>query len=131
MTSEKYILYSTKRWTSLLKKLREEKKINEEFEIVLHSLSLEDLIAIKLELSTKTLNSPLYGFPILKSMRQIAEEAALKFAFSTTRTAVEAAKVLGISKNEMLRFAKKYKIYDFFGFTRRKKRLEAEKSTPP
>ena len=38
---------------SILKKLRSERKITEEFEVMLNNISLEETIALKLELASK------------------------------------------------------------------------------
>ena len=42
---------------SISKKLRKDRKSNEEFEIMLGALTLEELIALKLEISTKRCSS--------------------------------------------------------------------------
>ena len=56
---------------SLTKKLREENKSNEEFEVMLNNLSLEELIGLKLELASKVFGGKSYGLPIWKSMKEI------------------------------------------------------------
>ena len=104
----------TKQWTSTLKKLRAEKKVNEEFEILLSNLSLEELIAIKLELTCKTLNSPLFGYPIWHMLDEIVRDAVLKFAVSTTRTTSEAAAFLGMNQDNLWKLIKKYGIWNYF-----------------
>lgn len=111
----RYLQISTKRWSSLLKKLRKEGKINEEFEILLGNLTLEEIIAIKLELSAKTLGSPLYGLPLWSSLNNIVQDAVLKFAISTTYTSSEAARLLGLDQKHLYPLVKKFKILDYFG----------------
>ncbi len=103
------------RWTSLLKKLRAEKKINDNFEAILNSLSLEEIIALKLELSSKTQGSPLYGLPIWHGLNDIVKDAVLKFAISTTQTSSEAARFLGLDQAQLVPLIKKFRIYDYFG----------------
>jgi hypothetical protein len=111
----RYLQISTKRWSSLLKKLRNEGKITEEFEILVSNLSLEDLIAVKLEISSKTNGSPLYGLPLWSSLTNIVQDAVLKFAISTTQTSSEAARVLGLEQRHLYPLVKKFRILDFFG----------------
>jgi hypothetical protein len=111
----RYLQNTTRRWSSLLKKLRNEGKINEEFEILLSNLTLEEIIAIKLELSSKTLGSPLYGVPLWTSLNNIVQDAVLKFAVSTTYTSSEAARFLGIDQKNLYPLVKKFKILDYFG----------------
>lgn len=134
MKAETYLHYSTPRWTSLLKKLRKEGKINEQFEVFISSLTLEEVIALKLEVSTKTLGSPLYGLPLISSLTNIVQDSVLKFAISTTRTSSEAARILGIDQRNLYPLVKKFHIYDYFGkkfsenWKKRKEKLEKSKA---
>lgn len=127
MNANKYLFYSTRRYTSLLKKLRAEEKINEEFEVLMNGLSLEEVIALKLELSLKTLNSPLYGFSIWKLLPVIVQDAVLKFAISTTQTSSEAASLLGLTQFELRKKVKKFFIRDYFGSIRHAQKRKAAK----
>ena len=52
----KYKLYS------ISNHLRDNNRSSDQFEIALNALSLEEVIALKLELSSKILNSKRYGF---------------------------------------------------------------------
>ena len=120
MKSDRYLINTTRRWTSTLRKLRKEGKITEQFEVQLANLSLEEVIAIKLELSSKTLGSPLFGLPLWQSLTNIVQDAVLKFAISTTQTSSEAARFLGIDQKNLSPLIKKFKIYDYFGVRERK-----------
>jgi hypothetical protein len=111
----RYLINTRLRWTSLLKKLRSERKIDDNFEAILNSLSLEDIIALKLELSSKTAGSPLYGLPIWHGLNDIVKDAVLKFAISTTQTSSEAARFLGLDQGQLVPLIKKFRIYDYFG----------------
>lgn len=82
---------------------------------------MEEVIALKLELSSKTQGSPLYGIPIWHSLNDIVKDAVLKFAISTTQTSSEAARLLGLDQNQLLPLIKKFKIYDYFGRIRHRK----------
>ncbi len=95
---------------SLLRKLRREKKINKNLENLIKSLTIEDLICIKLELAAEVVNGKFYGFPIFKSLRQITKEAMVKFSLSTTTSHKKAALLLGLSLSELKRYIKKYDI---------------------
>lgn len=126
----RWLLNETVRWTSLLKKFREEKKIDEHFEIMINNLTLEDLIALKLELSTKTLGSPVFGQPIWDTLHVIVEDAVLKFAISTTQTTSEAAAFLGISQKTLFRKTKQYGMWNYFDqryLEKRNKKMEANR----
>ena len=71
---------------SLSNKLRQEKRSNDEFEVMISNLTLEEVIGLKLELSTKPVNGRLYGFPLWFNLTDIVRDAILKYAYSATRT---------------------------------------------
>jgi hypothetical protein len=110
----KYLRESTRRWTSLLDLLRQESKITEEFEVILNNLSLEDIIALKLDLSCRTQKSPVYGIPIWKNLDKVVKDAVLKFAVSTTQTPSEAARVLGLRLIQLKKVMKQYNLWQYF-----------------
>ena len=99
---------------SISRKLRREKIITEEFEVMLNSLSLEEVIALKLELSSKAIGGYLYGLPLWDALPLIIKDAVLKYALSAARTKMEAARFLGVSKEYFYRLLKKYDIDSFF-----------------
>ena len=99
---------------SISKKLRKERKSNEEFEIMLSNLTLEEVIALKLELATKSISQRMYGFPIWHSLHNIVQDAVFKYAYSATRTKSEAMRFLGLQENRFHKLQKKYGIDDYF-----------------
>ena len=94
---------------SLINVLRKDKQLDDEFLMTLNRLTLEDVIAIKLELASRTFNGKFYGFPLWKALPYIAKDAALKFAVSAARTKQEAISYLGMNgmnlKKEMERYS--------------------------
>lgn len=100
---------------SIIDKLLKEGKINKSFIEQLEKVSLEDLIAVKLEHSfTKSLDRKLFSFPILGIFHYIINEALLKFAFSVTSTKHEASVFLGITENELSFLLKQQIDDDYF-----------------
>lgn len=99
---------------SILRKLRQEKKITDEFEVMLGSLSLEDIISLKLEISSRLFNGKVSGIPIWKSLPYILRESMLRHALSITSTKTDAARFLGLTIKEVNRMMYKY-IPDEFG----------------
>jgi len=95
---------------SLRKKLKREKKITDEFEIMLSTLTLEEIIGLRLEIASSYINNKLYNFPIYKSIKYLTKEACLLFALSATRTYKDAASFLGIKESDLRREIKKFKI---------------------
>lgn len=99
---------------SIINKLRKERKSNEEFEIMLGNLTLEEIIALKLELASRFLSNRLYGFPIWYAINNIIKEAVLKYALSATRTQTEAMRFLGLKEESFHQLKKKYNVDDYF-----------------
>jgi len=79
-----------------------------------NSLTLEEVIALKLELSTRPVSNRLYGLPIWENLLRITQEAVLKYAVSATRSQGEAMRFLGLAKTNYGPLIKKYKIHSFF-----------------
>ena len=77
---------------SIITKLRDQNKLNDSLLVLISNLTLEDLIAIKLELSCNLINNRLYGFDIWRNSNKIVQEAILKFAISTTKSKKDAAR---------------------------------------
>ena len=82
--------------------------------ININNLSLEDLIAIKLELSANNINNRLYGFDLWRQSNNIVKEALLKFAVSTTKSKKDAARFLGLTYLEFKRVMSQYTVDNYF-----------------
>jgi hypothetical protein len=99
---------------SLSKKLKRDGKVSEQFEIMLNSLTLEELIGLKLELANKAAGSPLFGLPLFRSMKDVAKVAVLMYAASATRSDREAAALLGIEREDFRKLVREYNIIKYF-----------------
>ena len=99
---------------SIINILKAQNKINDQLLTCLNSLSLEDLIAVKLELAASTLNNRLYGFDIWRALPNVVKEATLKFVISSTKSKKDASRFLGLTYSEFLIICKKYQINKFF-----------------
>ena len=99
---------------SIANKLKSDGKITEEFEVMLCSLTLEEIIGLRLELAAKTVNHKLYGLNIWQSVPNIVREGMLKYVYSAARTKGEMASFLGIDKNTLKKLLKQYKISNYF-----------------
>ena len=84
-------------YQSVSKKLRKDKKTNPEFEVRLASLTLEEIISLKLELAAKNVKGKLYGFPIWNTTNLIIKDSLIKFALSATNSHSEAANLRGLT----------------------------------
>ena len=99
---------------SLLRKLRKEGKATPEFEAMLGNLSLEEVIAAKLELASKTAGGLLYGVPLWYSLPLIIKDAVLKYSISACKTSLEASRFLGIDQVYFSNLIKKYNVDGYF-----------------
>jgi hypothetical protein len=94
--------------------MKKNKKINENFICMLSSLSLEEIIALKLELSVKNLNNKLYNFPLWSAMPNICRDAMLRYAMSACQSKRDMSRFLGIPVNKLNDILKKYKTQKLF-----------------
>ena len=99
---------------SIVRKLRKNGQITEEFEVMLNSLTLEDIIALKLELANRAAGGYLYGLPIWHAMPTIIKESVFKFAVTAARTKKEAMRFLGLNVATYNKLYKKYDIDLYF-----------------
>ena len=99
---------------SIITKLRDQSKLDDSLLVLISNLTLEDLIAIKLELSTRILSGKYYGLPLWHSIRHLTADAILKTAVSVCRTKSEASRFLGMDYTDFRKLIKKYKTESFF-----------------
>jgi len=99
---------------SISNKLMSENKIDEKFEIMLSSLTLEEIIGLRLELAAKTVNYKLYGTNIWQKLPSIVQDGVLKYVYSAARTKGEMASFLGINKTSLKRLLKKHNVTNYF-----------------
>ena len=99
---------------SISRKLKQEGRTNETFEITLAKLTLEEVIALKLQLSSQPVGNRLYGFPLWYAMPYIVRDAVLKYACSATKTKGEAMRFLGLKPKDFKNLSKKYNIESYF-----------------
>jgi hypothetical protein len=99
---------------SIANKLKSEGKINEKFEFILSSLTLEEIIGLRLELAAKSVNYKLYGLNLWHSITDITRHGVLKYVYSAARTKGEMASFLGIDKTVLKKLLKKYDVTNYF-----------------
>ena len=105
---------SKTKYKSIINKLKDNNKVNDQVLVLINNLSLEDIIALKFELSSKMLKNRMYGFDIWRNSRYLIQEAILKFAISATKSKKDAARFLGLEYLTFAKLAKKYDIQEFF-----------------
>lgn len=95
---------------SLLKKLREEKRTCEEFEVMLKHLSLEEIFLLRLELEDKTFKDNLSGYKLYFIIKEVVSEGLIRFALDLRKTKKGASRFLGIDIDTLERQMFKFKI---------------------
>jgi len=98
---------------SILRLLRHDGKIDDQLEVMINSLSIEELIAVKLELSSKLLKSKMYGFNLWKNIPVIIQDSVLRYALSACKSKKDASRYLGINLRTLNNLIKKYNIEEY------------------
>jgi len=94
--------------------MRRERRINDEFLNLLSSLSIEEIIALKLETSARLTKHKLYNFPLWKAMPSICRDAVLRFVLSACESKRDGARMLGIDIREFNSLLRKYNTEKLF-----------------
>ncbi len=97
------------KYNSVLKDI-DNKFENKKFEHILSNITLEDLITAKLELSAKSLNGKLYGYPIYKNIQHIVRESLVRFSLNFCNSQERAANLLGLNVREFKSYIKKHNL---------------------
>lgn len=95
---------------SLLKKLREEKKSNEEFEVMLKHLTLEEILFLRLELEDEAFRNNLTGYKLFFMIKEIISEGLIKFALDLKKSKKGTARFLGLDIDTLERNMYRYNI---------------------
>ena len=111
--NKKYFQGTNKNY-SVSKVLRNSKKVTDEFEAIFNSLSLEEVIALKLELAAKSAGSKMYGIPIYKYLDLIVKDAIIKYALSACHSKAEAQNFLGLSSKDWMELLKAFNPDPYF-----------------
>jgi DNA-binding protein Fis len=102
------------KYKSVVNKLLDNNILNESNLTFIDSMTLEDLIAVKLELSARHINNKLYAFNLLSNTNRLVKEAIIKFAISATQSKVDAARFLGIDYEVLRKLVNEYGLQDYF-----------------
>ena len=102
------------RYFSVSRKLRKEGKSSEEFEAMLSALTLEDIIALRLELAARLTRGKIHGIFLWKSLPDVIKDATIKASLGITKTRKDAIRILGISERNFKKAVKKYDAIDYF-----------------
>lgn len=113
--------YSDNKNYNLKNILLKENKIDKEFLEKLRFVTLEELITLKLLVSSEALKGKLYNFPFLKYSYEICKEAVVRFALTMSSNRREASLILGMKKADFIKYIKEYGITDDFDYSNKRK----------
>ena len=104
----------TNHYYSVRNKLIKNNLLNKDIERIINSLSLEEIISLKLELSSRTSKGKVYGFKIWHNLRSIVEEAIVLHTLSICKSLNESRNYLGLSTSSWTKVLKKYNPNKYF-----------------
>jgi hypothetical protein len=107
-------VYGSRKHYSVIAKLEDEGRLNEQTQLYLNRLTLEEVIAVKLELASKASGGHIYGIPLWAGIVNIVRDAMLKFSLTAARTKAEAARFLGMNIENYNAYLKQYETERFF-----------------
>lgn len=81
---------------------------------MVRKLTLEELIALKLELSFAKANVAIMGLPLYTNLRKITLQALLYFAMSISDTYRHASSSIGMEHSKFKKLVRKYRIIKYF-----------------
>jgi hypothetical protein len=93
---------------TFISELRQKGKINSEFLDKVSELTLEELVAIKIELSAKMISGKLYNFPIWYSMPYIVREGLLNFVHRNCKSKADMSNTLGLPYENFIQIYNKF-----------------------
>jgi|TARA_R110002020_G_scaffold236447_3_gene448780 hypothetical protein len=98
----------TQQKKSFILSLKKEGRVNEGFLNIVSDLTLEELIAVKLEQSSKMMRGKLYNFPLWYTMPNVCRDACMLFVRTCCSTKADMASVLGVPYDYFIDLYKKY-----------------------
>ena len=93
---------------TFISELREQQKITEEFLDTLSVLTIEELVSLKLEVSSRLINGKLYNFLLWQNLPYIIRNSLLDFVDRNCKTKMDMANTLGIPYEQFIQIYKKY-----------------------
>ena len=96
----------------LSKRFLLDNRITEDFLDILASLKLEEIIALKLEITSRLYGGKLFGFSLWAAMPDIVKESLFKYATFCSNSKKEAIMLLGIDSRSHGKLLARYKDLD-------------------
>jgi hypothetical protein len=81
---------------------------------MINNLSLEEVIALKLEMAAISAGRMMYGIPIYQSLTYIIRDAIIKYVYSATNSLKEAARMVGVNEMNFRKLVRYYRVNEYF-----------------
>jgi len=99
---------------SFISIMKQERRVDERFLSLLSSLTLEEVIALKLELAIQLTKHKFYNFPLWKALPSICKDATLRYVLSACESKRDGSRMLGIDIREFDKLLKRYNTEKLF-----------------
>jgi len=99
---------------SFIEHLIKKKKISRNFLTMLNGLTLEELISLKLECTSKVLKDKFFCFGIWKNLDSIIYESVLRYALLITQSREDLLNLLELDEQGMMDLAGQFDLGDDF-----------------
>ena len=93
---------------TFISELKKEGRLDEEFLDTLSEFTIEELITLKLEVSSRMLSGKLYNFLLWQNMPYIVRQSLLNFVDRNCKSKMDMANTLGIPYEQFIQIYKKY-----------------------
>jgi len=93
---------------SKINELKKMNKIDDQFVFYIETLTLEDILSVKIESMMRNLNFKFYSFPLWHSMHKIISEALINSVFNLSKNNSEAARILGIDLKQYRKYVSEF-----------------------
>jgi hypothetical protein len=114
--------FSENRNYNLKNELLKQNRIDKDFLEKLRFIKLEELITLKLLVSTESLKGKLFNFPFFKYTNDICKEAIIRFALSIAKNRREASLIIGLKKSDFIKYLRHYNLLEEFKYDSRTKK---------
>lgn len=108
--------FSENRNYNLKNELLKQNRIDKDFLEKLRFIKLEELITLKLLVSTESLKGKLFNFPFFKYTNDICKEAIIRFALSIAKNRREASLIIGLKKSDFIKYLRHYNLLEEFKY---------------
>lgn len=99
---------------SISNELKRNKKIDDDFEVMLSGISLEELIGLRLEIAARGTGNKYFGLKIWHSMIDVTRDAVALYAYSSLKSMMTSRAFLGVKYDKWKEIFVRYAPINYF-----------------